>query len=155
MLKRIALTLSAVLLCASTAAAEVYFKGVELHCADLEKSVKFYSEVLGWKIALLLPEGAAIKDGREIVLNASGTRADVVSSKTAPLIALLPLDPKKKEGRTNYGNIAIATPDVMGIVGRVKAAGGTVLRAREGFAMIADPDGFEIEVFQLQSPGAK
>lgn len=125
--------------------------GVGLNVADIERSAKFYTGILGLKVAMRVP---AQGPTRELVLSASGK----VGEDTMVVLAKLddkPLTP----GRQGYGRIITNPDDAMAIVRRAEAAGHKAHIHPTGpggpiVAMIEDPDGYLVELYQ-RPPAAK
>jgi lactoylglutathione lyase len=111
--------------------------GVGLRVSDLEKSKKFYTEVLGLKVDARVPaQGEAV----EYLLGMTGnTREDnlIVIRKG-----------EVKPGATEFGSISIVVPNGRAMAERVKAAGYPVPKIVDGTNFVTDPDGYKIELYQ-------
>jgi len=118
-----------------------------LRVGDLDRSLAFYTEVLGMKLIRRrdYPEGrftlAFIGYGEE--------------SETAVLELTHNWDTKSYEIGTGYGHVAIAVEDAYKACEEVKKRGGKVTREagpmKHGTTVIAfveDPDGYKIEFIQ-------
>jgi lactoylglutathione lyase len=118
-----------------------------LRVGDLEKSLAFYTEVLGMKLLRRrdYPEGrftlAFVGYGEE--------------SETAVLELTHNWDTPKYDLGNGYGHIAIAVEDAYKACDEVKKRGGKVTREagpmKHGTTVIAfveDPDGYKIEFIQ-------
>ncbi len=118
-----------------------------IRVGDLEKSLKFYTEVLG--MALLrrqdYPEGrftlAFVGYGPE--------------SESAVIELTHNWDTAAYDIGNGFGHIALAVPDAYAACAEIKARGGVVVREagpmKHGNAVIAfveDPDGYKIELIQ-------
>ena len=119
----------------------IRISGVGLRVSDLERSKKFYTEVLGLKVNAKVPaQGEAV----EYLLGLTGDiRADT-------LIVI-----RKGEivpGATEFGNIVIVVPDGRKMAERVAAAGYPPAKIVEGTNIIRDPDGYKIELYQRPTP---
>jgi lactoylglutathione lyase len=112
--------------------------GLGIKVSDLERSKKFYTEVLGLKIGAKVPaQGEAV----EYLLGMTGDiRADtlVVIRKG-----------EVKPGATDFGTITIVVPSGRKMAERVVAAGYTTARPIvDGTNFVKDPDGYTIELYQ-------
>jgi lactoylglutathione lyase len=118
-----------------------------LRVGDLERSLAFYTNVLGMKLLRRkdYPEGkftlAFVGYGEE--------------SETAVIELTHNWDTKSYDIGTGYGHIAIGVPDAYKACEAVKAKGGKVTREagpmKHGTTVIAfveDPDGYKIELIQ-------
>lgn len=119
----------------------IRISGVGLRVSDLERSKKFYTEVLGLKVNAKVPaQGEAV----EYLLGLTGDiRADT-------LIVI-----RKGEivpGATEFGNVVIVVPDGRKMAERVAAAGYPPAKIVDGTNIIRDPDGYRIELYQRPAP---
>ncbi len=119
----------------------IRISGVGLRVSDLERSKKFYTEVLGLKVNAKVPaQGEAV----EYLLGLTGDiRADT-------LIVI-----RKGEivpGATEFGNVVIVVPDGRKMAERVAAAGYPPAKIVDGTNIIRDPDGYKIELYQRPAP---
>lgn len=121
-----------------------------LRVGDLDKSIKFYSEVLGMRVLRRkdYPDGkftlAFVGYGDE----ANHTVLELTHNWETP----------KYELGSGYGHIAIEVPDAYRACEEVKARGGKVTREagpmRHGTTVIAfveDPDGYKIEFIERKT----
>ena len=121
-----------------------------LRVGDLERSLRFYSEVLG--MALIkrkdYPEGkftlAFIGYGK--------------NPEQAEIELTYNWGVDKYELGTAYGHIAIGVDDIYAVCDRIRDAGGTITREpgpmKHGSTVIAfvvDPDGYKIELIEQKS----
>ena len=120
----------------------IRISGLGLRVSDLERSLKFYTEVLGLKVGARVP---AKGDAVEYLLGMTGDiRADnlIVIRKG-----------EVKPGATEFGSISIVVPDGRALAERAVTAG--YLTARpivDGTNFIKDPDGYTIELYQRPAP---
>lgn len=112
--------------------------GLGLRVSDIERSMKFYTEVLGLKV----DSKVAGKDGKvvEYLLGMTGdTKADTLivlgQGEVAP-------DAKK------FGRIVIVVPDGRKMAERIAAAGYKPAKIVDGTNIVTDPDGYTIELYQ-------
>lgn len=116
--------------------------GVGLRVSDLDRSLKFYTEVLGLKIGARVP---AQGDAKEYLLGMTGDiRADnlIVIRKG-----------EVKPGATEFGSISIVVPNGRAMAERAVAAGYQTARPIvDGTNFIKDPDGYTIELYQRPAP---
>ena len=118
-----------------------------LRVGDLQRSIDFYTQVLGLKLlrqrdneayqyslAFLCYESNPEQAELELTYNWGQTEYDM---------------------GTAYGHIAIGVPDCYAACDKIKAAGGTVTReagpVKGGstvIAFVSDPDGYKIELIQ-------
>jgi catechol 2,3-dioxygenase-like lactoylglutathione lyase family enzyme len=112
--------------------------GVGLRVSDLERSKKFYTEVLGLKIAARVP---AQGEPHEYLLSVTGKVRDdtlIVIRKG-----------EVKPGATQFGNLVLVVPNGRNTAERVVAAGyRTVRDIVDGTNFVKDPDGYTIELYQ-------
>ncbi len=120
----------------------IRISGVGLRVSDLERSLKFYTEVLGLKIGARVP---AKGEAAEYLLGMTGDiRADnlIVIRKG-----------EMKPGATEFGSISIVVPNGRKLAERAVAAGYQTARPIvDGTNFIKDPDGYTIELYQRPAP---
>ena len=112
--------------------------GLGIKVSDLERSKKFYTEVLGLKIGAKVPaQGEAV----EYLLGMTGDiRADTL---------IVIRKGEVKPGATDFGTIIIVVPSGRKMAERVVAAGYTTARPIvDGTNFVKDPDGYTIELYQ-------
>jgi catechol 2,3-dioxygenase-like lactoylglutathione lyase family enzyme len=111
--------------------------GLGIRVSDLERSKKFYTEILGLKVGARVPaQGEAV----EYLLGMSGDiRADTL---------IVIRKGEIKPGATEFGNIVIVVPDGRKMAERVAAAGFPPARVVDGTNFVKDPDGYTIELYQ-------
>jgi catechol 2,3-dioxygenase-like lactoylglutathione lyase family enzyme len=116
--------------------------GLGIRVSDLERSKKFYTEVLGLKVGARVP---AQGEPYEYLLGMTGDiRADnlIVIRKG-----------EIKPGATEFGSISIVVPNGRKMAERVVAAGFTTARPIvDGTNFVKDPDGYTIELYQRPAP---
>jgi len=111
--------------------------GLGLTVSDLEKSRKFYTEVLGLTVDAQVPaQGKPV----ELLLGMTGdTKADtLVVMRQGEVVP----------GATKFGRIVIVVPDGRKLAERVAAAGFPPTKIADGTNIIHDPDGYVIELYQ-------
>ena len=123
----------------------IRISGVGLRVSDLERSKKFYTEVLGLKIGARVP---AQGDPVEYLLGMTGNiREDnlIVIRKG-----------EVKPGATEVGSISIVVPNGRAMAERAVAAGYQTARPIvDGTNFIKDPDGYTIELYQRPAASPK
>lgn len=118
--------------------APIRVAGVGLRVSDLERSKKFYTEVLGLKIAARVP---AQGEPHEYLLSVTGK----VREDTLIVIR----QGEVKPGATEFGNIGLVVPNGRKAAERVVAAGyRTTREIVDGTNFVRDPDGYTIELYQ-------
>ena len=118
--------------------APIRVAGVGLRVSDLERSKKFYTEVLGLKIAARVP---AQGEPGEYLLSVTGK----VREDTLIVIR----QGEVKPGATEFGNVVLVVPNGRNAAERVVAAGyRTVRDIVDGTNFVKDPDGYTIELYQ-------
>lgn len=140
----------AVLLCVSVPAmagdekSDASLGLVAINVADLERSEKFYAEVLGFTRAWQYPPDS--DDPIEIGLVAPGGGAGLA-------LAHLNDDPLP-EGKGSYGRIIVNTANAKALAKKAEAAGSTLRWVTipgdnpPTIVFFRDPDGYEIELYQ-------
>ncbi len=119
--------------------------GVGLNVTNIERSAKFYTEIIGLKTVMRVPMQG---ETRELVLSASGKIGDEA------IVVLAKLDNTPlKAGRQGFGRVITNPPDTMAIVRRAQAAGYKAHVHSTGaggpvVAMVEDPDGYLVELYQ-------
>jgi lactoylglutathione lyase len=152
-----AATLWAVAFAAPTSAAEpppIRVGGVGLNVSDVERSLKFYTEALGLKVAFRLPAQGPIQ---EVALCVSG---DIASGE--PFVVLTANSEPLKPGGAQFGRVIINTPDAAAVAARaarlgysaVKMGGAGASGARPVY-FLTDPDGYAVELYQASTAEAK
>jgi lactoylglutathione lyase len=118
-----------------------------LRVGDLDRAVKFYTEVLGMKLLR-----TSDRPDQKYTLAFVGYDDE---EKTAVLELTYNYGVDRYEMGTAYGHVAIAVPDAYKACDEVTKRGGTVTRAagpvKGGTTVIAfvqDPDGYKIELIQ-------
>jgi lactoylglutathione lyase len=112
--------------------------GLGIKVSDLERSKKFYTEVLGLKIGAKVP---AQGDAVEYLLGMTGD----IHADTLIVIR----KGEVKPGATEFGTIVIVVPSGRKMAERVVAAGYTSARPIvDGTNFVKDPDGYTIELYQ-------
>ena len=120
---------------------------VAINVADLERSEKYYAEVLGFTRAWQYPPDS--DDPIEIGLVAPGGGAGLA-------LAHLNDDPLP-EGKGRYGRIIVNTANAKALAKRAEAAGSTLRHVTipgdnpPTIIFFRDPDGYEIELYQAPS----
>jgi lactoylglutathione lyase len=121
-----------------------------LRVGNLDRSVKFYTEVLGMKL-LRTTDRPEQKYSLAFVGYDSEDKAAVIE-----LTYNYGVD--KYDLGSGYGHIALEMPDVAKACAAVKAKGGTVTReagpVKGGttvIAFVADPDGYKIEFIERRA----
>ncbi len=111
--------------------------GLGIRVSDLERSKKFYTEVLGLKVDATVPaQGEPV----EYLLGMTGdVRADAL---------IVIRKGEIKPGATEFGNITIVVPNARKMAERVAAAGYRPARIVDGTNFVKDPDGYTIELYQ-------
>ena len=111
--------------------------GLGIRVSDLERSKKFYTEVLGLKVDAKLPaQGEPV----EYLLGMTGdVRADTL---------IVIRKGEIKPGATEFGSITLVVPNARKMAERVAAAGYPPARIVEGTNFVKDPDGYTIELYQ-------
>jgi len=118
-----------------------------LRVGDLDKSLQFYTEVLGMQVL----RRQDYPDGR-FTLAFVGYGPE---SEGAVIELTHNWDTSSYEIGTGYGHIALAVPDAYAACAEIKKRGGVVTREagpmKHGSTVIAfvqDPDGYKIELIQ-------
>lgn len=112
--------------------------GVGIKVSDLERAKKFYTEILGLKVAARVP---AQGDAVEYLLGLTGDiRADnLIIIRKGEL----------KPGMTEFGTLTLVVPHGRAMAERAVAAGYQTARPIvDGTNFIKDPDGYVIELYQ-------
>jgi catechol 2,3-dioxygenase-like lactoylglutathione lyase family enzyme len=112
--------------------------GLGIKVSDLERSKKFYTEVLGLKVGAKVPaQGEAV----EYLLGMTGDiRADTL---------IVIRKGEVKPGATDFGTITIVVPSGRKMAEHVVAAGYTTARPIvDGTNFVKDPDGYTVELYQ-------
>jgi lactoylglutathione lyase len=111
--------------------------GLGIRVSDLERSRKFYTEVLGLQVDARVP---AQGDPVEYLLGMTGDiRADTL---------IVIRKGEVKPGATDFGSITIVVPNGRKMAERVAAAGYPPAHIIEGTNFVKDPDGYTIELYQ-------
>jgi catechol 2,3-dioxygenase-like lactoylglutathione lyase family enzyme len=127
--------------------------GVGLNVADMQRAEAFYTDVVGLKVAIRVPEQGP---PMEIALSVSGslTGGD-------PFVVLANLGKPLTPGREGFGRVIINTTDAEAIARRATEAG----FAAESLSQpgpnsrpvyfLTDPDGYQVELYQASEAEAK
>ena len=121
-----------------------------LRVGDLQRSIDFYTKVLGMK---LLRTTERPEQKYSLAFVGYGTNPE-----HAELELTYNHGVSSYELGTAYGHIALGVPDVYAACDRIRAAGGNITRepgpVKGGSTVIAfvtDPDGYKIELIQRDS----
>jgi catechol 2,3-dioxygenase-like lactoylglutathione lyase family enzyme len=112
--------------------------GLGIKVSDLERSKKFYTEVLGLKVGAKVPaQGEAV----EYLLGMTGDiRADTL---------IVIRKGEVKTAATEFGTITIVVPSGRKMAERAVAAGYATARPIvDGTNFLKDPDGYTVELYQ-------
>jgi catechol 2,3-dioxygenase-like lactoylglutathione lyase family enzyme len=127
--------------------------GVGLNVADLKRSEKFYTEIVGLKVAIRVPNNEA---PIEIALSVSG---DITGGD--PFVVLANLGEPLTDGREGFGRVIINTTDATAIARKATDAGFAAKSlsqpgpdSRPVF-FLTDPDGYHVELYQASPEEAK
>ena len=122
-----------------------------LRVGDLEKSIAFYTDVLGMKLL----RRRDYPDGK-FTLAFLGYGDE---SENAVIELTHNWETKNYDIGTGYGHIAVGLPDIYAACAEVKAKGGKVTRepgpmkfGGSQIAFIEDPDGYKVEFIQVAIP---
>jgi lactoylglutathione lyase len=122
--------------------------GVAINVADVERSAKFYRDIVGLKEVMRVgtPQGL-----HELVLSLSGKLGEdaavvLANSKGAPDI----------KGRAGFGRVILTVADAHDLAKKAKDAGYTIVMVTEPkqpnvaavVVFVKDPDGYTVELFQ-------
>ncbi len=112
--------------------------GVGLRVSDLERSKRFYTEILGLKVAAKVP---AQGEPHEYLLGLTGN----VREDTLIVIR----KGEVKPGANEFGNVTLVVSNGRKLAERAVAAGYTTARpVVDGTNFVRDPDGYVIELYQ-------
>jgi lactoylglutathione lyase len=120
--------------------------GAGINVSDIDRSIKFYTQVIGLKVALQTPS----KDGqREVALSLDG------SLMNGTVLVLAHLDDKPlPQGHESFGRIITNATSAAAVAERAKALGYAVKQmAGTPVVFITDPDGYGVEVYQPSPNG--
>ena len=118
--------------------------GLGIRVSDLERSRKFYTEVLGLKVDARVPGKG---EPTEYLLGMTGDiRADTL---------IVIRKGEIKPGATEFGSITIVVPSGRKMAERAAAAGYPPARIVEGTNFVKDPDGYTIELYQRPAAAAR
>jgi lactoylglutathione lyase len=122
-----------------------------LRVGDLQRSVRFYTEVLGMKLLRTTD-----RPEQKYSLAFVGYEAE---DRSAVIELTYNYGVERYEMGGAFGHIAIGVPDVAGACAKVRGAGGKVTRepgpVKGGGSVIAfveDPDGYKIEFIERKAP---
>ena len=119
-----------------------------LRVGDLERSIAFYTEVLGMQLLRR-------SENPEYRYSLAFLGFDGGNPGQAEIELTHNWDTREYDMGTAYGHIALGVPDAYAACEKIKAAGGNVTReagAVKGgttvIAFVTDPDGYKIELIQ-------
>ncbi|MFC3079641.1 VOC family protein [Phenylobacterium terrae] len=116
--------------------------GVGLNVADLERSKRFYTEVLGFKVAARVPASG------EAVEYLLGLNGDLRGDTLVVLRKVEKVDP----AAAGFGRLVLTVPDGRKLAERAAAAGYPPARIADGTNFVRDPDGYTVELYQRPAP---
>jgi lactoylglutathione lyase len=128
--------------------------GVGLNVSDIDRSLKFYTDAVGLKVAFRLPGDGPIK---EVALCVSGNMAS-----GEPFVVLTNNGQPPAPGHETFGRVIINTPDSAALAARAtrlgysatQVGGGSGPNARPVY-FLTDPDGYRVEVYQASTSETK
>ena len=116
--------------------------GLGLNVSNLERSMKFYTDVLGLKVDSKVPG----KDGKvvEYLLGMTGdVRADtLIVLRQGEIVP----------GATKCGRIVVVVPSGRKMAERLASAGYPPAKIVDGTNIVQDPDGYTIELYRRPAP---
>lgn len=123
--------------------------GTGLRVSDLDRSIRFYTDILGMTVAGRLPHGSLT----EVMLAFGGQMRgpsiilmkDSAPGKSPPIM--------KGDG---FSKMVLDMPDLASVIARMKQAGMTVGEVRESMGVkvlfVTDPDGYRYELIERPMP---
>jgi len=120
--------------------------GSAINVTDMDAQVKFYTEVVGLKVANTMK----LPNGSETLLSAGDQQG-------GPILALAKVDNMQpKAGKESYGRVILRVSDNEAMAKNIVAAGGSIhstVDLPNGMKIIFanDPEGFMIELLQAGS----
>ena len=148
MLTVAALAVATAPLVADTAKSDAALSQVAINVEDLDRSEKYYRDVLGFVRVWQYPPQA--ETPMEIGLAAPGGGAGLVLARLS--------DDPLPEGKGRYGRIIVNTANAKALAAKAEAAGSeprfiTIPGDNPPtIVFFRDPDGYEIELYQAASP---
>lgn len=115
--------------------------GLGLRVSDLDRSMKFYTEVLGLKVDYKVESRGKVV---EYLLGMTGDR----QADTLVVLSQGEVDP----GAKKFGRIVLVVPNGRKLAERVAAAGFPPAKIVDGTNIVTDPDGYVIELYQRPAP---
>jgi predicted enzyme related to lactoylglutathione lyase len=122
--------------------------GSSINVTDMDAEVKFYTEVVGLKVANTMK----LPNGSETLLSAADQQG-------GPILALAQVDNMQpKAGKESYGRVILRVSDNEAMAKNIVAAGGSIhstVDLPNGMKIIfaQDPEGFMIELLQAGTGG--
>lgn len=129
-------------------AASGHLKGVKVMVTDLDRSVRFYSEVFGLKVARKHAETGG--EVNEAIMTQDG-RFDLGPLPWLVLKVPGPADAAAPRDRSGWGQVVMIRSDGTAIA---KRAGVTARTFDHGIVVVSDPDGNQIEVLPAAAGAA-
>ena len=123
--------------------------GTVVNVSDFDRSLKFYTEVVGLKLAMTIP---AKGPPRELMLTPSGKLG---LGQGSFFVLTKYADNPFKPAMTGYGRFVLNATNAGVIVGRAKAAGVDVRKLDVGgptgpnVYFLKDPDGYTVEIYEV------
>jgi len=117
-----------------------------IHVADIEKSIDFYTRIMGMSI---LRQGSMPAEGRSNAFLGYAPEADAAAIELTAYAGR-----SAYEKGTAFGHLALEFQDVRSACAEIEAAGGNITRQPfsisngKTIAFVVDPDGYEIEMVQ-------
>lgn len=129
------------------ATASARIKGTKIYVSNLDRSVRFYSDMLGLKLAYSVAEIPG-KPVNEAILTQSGT-FDLGDSPWLVLKVPAAAEgaPPSKSGVT--GQVIFMVSDARAIATRARAAGFQAKEFQQGIVVLQDPDHNEVELLPV------
>lgn len=128
-------------------------KGTKIYVSDLDRSVRFYTDVLGLKVAKSFAEIPG-KPVNEIIMTQTGT-FDLGESQWLVLKVPSAAEgaPPAKTGVT--GQLIVIVRNGQAIAARARASGFQADTFNQGIVVVRDPDGNQIEMLPSFAAAAR
>jgi catechol 2,3-dioxygenase-like lactoylglutathione lyase family enzyme len=124
----------------------LHIEGVQIMVADIQRSLRFYTEVLGLKVSRVFPDGPQTS-AHELLLSVDGS----FDLKGTPFISLKAVDHDTADQAKNWpglGHIILIVANTDAMVARATAKGYSAAKRANHVALLTDPDGYIIELLQ-------
>jgi lactoylglutathione lyase len=131
---------------ASSNATTLHIIGVQLRVSDIQRSLRFYTGILGLRVSRTFPKNSPAT-AYEILLSVTG-RFDLTGTPFMSIKVAAHDGPSLSPEREGFGHLVLIVKDAARIAEHARSAGYIVVKQVPSLVMLADPDGYKVELIE-------